>query len=89
MAPTTVFCPNGHCPARGQTGLGNSGIHSPKEPRCICPACHNTFSARKGTVFYRLHTSAETVVLVVALLAHGCPLQAIVAAFGVGRADRR
>jgi hypothetical protein len=29
-----------------------------------------------------LRTSAETVVIVVTLLAHGCPLQAIVAAFG-------
>jgi hypothetical protein len=35
-----------------------------------------------GTVFYRLRTSAETVVLVVTLLAHGCPVQAIVAALG-------
>jgi hypothetical protein len=34
-------------------------------------------------VFYRLRTSAETVVLVVTLLAHGCPVQAIVAAFGL------
>jgi IS1 family transposase len=34
-------------------------------------------------VFYRLRTSAETVVLVVPLLAHGCPVQAIVAALGV------
>jgi len=33
-------------------------------------------------VFYRLRTSAETVVIVVTLLAHGCPVQAIVAAFG-------
>ena len=40
------------------------------------------YSARKGTVFYRLRTSADTVVLVVTLLAHGCPVQAIVAAFG-------
>ena len=31
---------------------------------------------------HRLRTSAETVVLVVTLLAHGCPVQAIVAAFG-------
>jgi hypothetical protein len=31
---------------------------------------------------YRLRTSAETVSLVVTLLAHGCPPQAIVAAFG-------
>jgi transposase-like protein len=82
MDPTTVFCPNGHCHARGQTGMGNIGIHSQKEQRFICQECHKTFSARKGTVFYRLRTSAETVVLVVTLLAHGCPLQAIVAAFG-------
>jgi len=82
MDPTTVFCPNGHCHARGQTGQGNIGIHSHKEQRFICHECHKTFSARKGTVFYRLRTSAGTVVLVVTLLAHGCPLQAIVAAFG-------
>jgi transposase-like protein/IS1 family transposase len=82
MDPTTVFCPNGHCPARGQTGPGNIGIHSRKEQRFICHECRKTFSARTGTVFYRLRTSAETVVIVVTLLAHGCPLQAIVAALG-------
>jgi transposase-like protein/IS1 family transposase len=83
MDPTTTFCPNGNCPARGQSGQGNIGIHSQKEPRCICHACQKTCSARTGTVFYRRRTSAETVVLVVTLLAHGCPLHAIVAAFGV------
>jgi transposase-like protein len=82
MDPTTVFCPNTRCHARGQTGQGNIGIHSQKEQRFICHECHKTFSARKGTVFYRLRTSAETVVLVVTLLAHGCPVHAIVAAFG-------
>src|SRR5262250_860626 len=83
MDPTTVFCPNEHCPARGQTGMGNIGIHSQKEQRFLCHVGYKTFSARKGTVFYRLRTSAETVVIVVTLLAHGCPVQAIVAAFGV------
>ena len=82
MDPATTFCPNQHCPARGQTGQGNIGIHSQKEQRFSCHACHQTFSARTGTVFYRLRTSAETVVIIVTLLAHGCPLQAIVAAFG-------
>src|SRR5215813_5208833 len=82
MDPTTVFCPNRHCPARGQTGRGNIGIHSQKEQRFICHECHKTFSATTGTVFYRLRTAAETVSLVVMLLAHGCPVQAIVAAFG-------
>src|SRR3981081_566457 len=82
MDPTTTFCPNLACPARGQTGQGNIGIHSCKDKRLLCTACQKTFSATKGTAFYRLRTSAETVSLVVTLLAHGCPLQAIVVAFG-------
>jgi transposase-like protein len=82
MDPTITFCPNRNCPARGQTGQGNIGIHSQKEQRFICHECHKTFSTTKGTAFYRLRTAAETVSLVVTLLAHGCPVQAIVAAFG-------
>src|SRR6266567_1961965 len=82
MDPATTFCPNVACPARGQTGQGNIGIHSCKDKRFLCTECHKTFSATKGTAFYRLRTSAETVSLVVTLLAHGCPLQAIVVAFG-------
>src|SRR3989441_8112827 len=83
MDPTTVFCPNGNCHARGHIGQGNIGIHSRKEQRFICQECHKTFSATKGTVFYRLRTSTETVITIVTLLAHGCPVQAMVAAFGV------
>ena len=82
MNPTTVFCPNLACPARGQTGQGNIGIHSPKDQRFICTECHKTFSATKGTPLYRLRTSAETVTRVVTLMAHGCPVQAIVVACG-------
>ena len=44
--------------------------------------CRKTFSATKGTAFYRLRTAAETVALVVTLLAHGCPVHAMVAALG-------
>src|SRR5438309_4957552 len=82
MDPSTVFCPNLACPARGQIGRGNIGIHSRKDKRFLCTACQKTFSATKGTVLYRLRTSAETVVIVVTWLAHGCPVHAIVAAFG-------
>lgn len=82
MDPTTVFCPNLACPASGRTGQGNIGIHSRKSKRFICTQCRQTFTETKGTVFYRLRTSAETVTLVVTLMAHGCPLQAIVVAFG-------
>jgi transposase-like protein len=82
MDPTTVFCPNRNCPARGHTGQGNLGIHSRKEQRCICRECQKTFSATTGTVFSRRRPSAETVGLVVTVLAHGGPVQAIVAALG-------
>jgi transposase-like protein len=82
MDPTTVFCPNWACPARGQTGQGNIGIHSRQEQRFICRQCRRTFTATQGTIFYRLRTSVDVVVIVVTLLAHGCPLQAFVAGFG-------
>src|SRR3989454_1787896 len=81
MDPTTTFCPNLVCPARGQIGQGNIGIHAQRDRRFMCTQCHKTFSATKGTAFYRLRTAAETVALVMTLLAHGCPVAAIVAAF--------
>ncbi len=82
MDPQTQFCPNEVCVARGQVGQGNIGVHSWLEHRYRCRTCRQTFAATTGTPFYRLHTAAQTVTLVVTLLAHGCPLQAIVAAFG-------
>ena len=81
MDPTTTFCPNLACPARGQIGQGNIGVHSRKDRRFLCTACRKTFSATKGTALYRLRTAAETVTLVITLLAHGCPPHAIVVAF--------
>jgi transposase-like protein len=50
------------CPARGQTSKGNIGVHSQGEQRCICHACQQTFTATKGTRFYRLRTEAKTVI---------------------------
>ena len=83
MDPQGVFCPNPACPARGQANQGNIGMHSQKEQCFICKQCGQTFAARKGTPFYRLRECQEVVTVVVTLLAHGCPLQAIVAAFGL------
>src|SRR5467141_3027153 len=82
MDPTTTFCPNMACPARGQTGRGNIGIHSRKDRRFICTQCRKTFAATYGTVFYRLRTAGDLVALIMTLLAHGCPVQAIVVALG-------
>jgi transposase-like protein len=83
MDPQTVFCPNPDCPTRGQVDRGNIGVHSTKEHRYLCHVCRKTFAQTKGTVFYRLRTAQDVVTLVVTLLAYGCPLQAIVAAFGL------
>src|SRR5499427_7448242 len=82
MNPATVFCPNLACPARGQIGQGTLRIHSCKDQRFMCTECHKTFSATKGTALYRLRTPAETVRLVMTLMAHGGPLPASVVAFG-------
>ncbi len=83
MDPTNTLCPNPECPARGQIGQGNIGVHSIKERRYICHVCHKTFAETEGMMFYRLHKARDLVTTVVTLLAHGCPVQAIVAAFGL------
>ena len=83
MDSQTAFCPNLDCPAKGQPGKGNIVIHSRQHSRYKCRECGQTFTQTKGTPFYRLRHDQELVVRVVTLLAHGCPPQAIVAAFGL------
>jgi transposase-like protein len=81
--PTKAFCHNADCPARGKAGLGNIKVHCHKTRRLRCWTCGKTFAATTGTPFYRLHKEAGLLVCVVTLLAHGCPVQATVAAFGL------
>ncbi len=81
MDPQQQFCPNLNCQARGQRGAGNIRIHCRRDGRYYCTICKKPFSATTGTVFHRLHRSAEQVTLILTLLAYGCPVQAIVAAF--------
>jgi transposase-like protein len=83
MDPPAQFCHHPDCPARGQRGLGNIHVHSRKERRYRCTACGRTFAATHGTPLYRLKKPTELVIIVLTLLCHGCPLQAIVAAFGL------
>jgi hypothetical protein len=59
------------------------GIHWRQDRRFICKHCRKTFTSPHGTVFYRLRPSADLVVLLVPLLAHGGSVQALVAAFGL------
>jgi transposase-like protein len=83
MDPRQQFCHNVDCPSRGQVGQGNIGVHSQAEQRYVCHTCGRTFAATTGTAFYRLRTAADLVTVVLTLLSHGCPPQAIVAAFGL------
>jgi len=45
--------------------------------------CRKTFSATAGTVFAGLRKPTELIMIVIILLAYGCPIQAIVHAFGL------
>lgn len=83
MNPQEQFCHNEACHASGQVGQGNIVVHSQKERRYRCKCCGKTFSERKGTALAGIKKSAELFVLVITLLSYGCPVQAIVVAFGV------
>jgi hypothetical protein len=83
MNPQEQFCPNMECRARGKVGEGNITIHSRKEGRYKCKQCGKTFSETTGTALYGLKKASELFVIVVTLLAYGCPVQAIVVAFGL------
>jgi transposase-like protein len=81
MNPQEQFCPNPACHASGKAGGGNIIVHSQKEKRYRCTCCRKTFSERSGTAVQGIKKPVELFVQVTTLLAHGCPVQAIVAAF--------
>jgi transposase-like protein len=81
--PTKAFCDNPDCAARGKVGQGNIKAHCKKTRRFRCWTCGKTFAATTGTPFYRLHKETGLFVCVITLLSHGCPPQAIVAAYGL------
>src|SRR5438067_1453979 len=83
MDTSQQFCPNMACCARGQMGEGNITIHDRKRHRYRCKICKQTFRARRGTMFESVRKPMELVVIVVILLSYGCPVQAIVQAFGL------
>jgi transposase-like protein/IS1 family transposase len=82
MDASQVFCPNLDCMARGKIGEGNIVIHGKKRQRYRCKTCGKTFSAQAGTMFEGLRKPTTLIVMVVTLLAYGCPVQAIVQACG-------
>jgi transposase-like protein/IS1 family transposase len=83
MDASQVFCPNENCKARGQVGQGTIVSHGKTRTRYRCKACGKTFSAQAGTMFEGLRKPKTLIVIVVTRLSYGCPIQAIVQAFGL------
>lgn len=82
MNPHPLFCPNPACSSRGLQNEGNIVVHDSARCRFRCRTCKKTFSERQGTPFHGLKTDPQIVVLILTLLMYGCPLQAIVQAYG-------
>jgi len=78
MRPELVVCPKSDCGASDRIG-----IHSHQERRNICHTCDRTFAETTGTLLYGLKHPIWLVLIVLTLLAHGCPTPAIVAAFAL------
>ena len=83
MDPRTRFCHNPDCPARGNAGSATSASIAARSGATAAPPAVRTFAETRDTPLYRLKKTAELVTIVLTLLCHGCPLQAIVAAFGL------
>jgi transposase-like protein len=71
------------CPKCGDEAQGRIGIHSHQERRYICHQCSKTFAETVGTPLYGLKHPSWLVIIVLTLLAYGCPIPAIVLAFGL------
>jgi transposase-like protein len=83
MDPQAQFCHDPDCPARGVVGRGDIRIHSRTSRRYRCATCRRTFAETRGTPFYRKRAAHDLITTVLTLLTHGCPTQAIAAAFGI------
>lgn len=83
MDASKQFCPNEACSARGQREQGTIIIHDRKRQRYRCKVCKHTWSSRRGTMFEGLRKPMDLIVIVVTLLTYGCPVQAVVHAFGL------
>jgi hypothetical protein len=75
--------PTRTAPLAAKSGAGTSGCTVGRRGGTSATAAARPFAATVGTPFYRLRTAADLVTLVLTLVCHGCPTQAIVAAFGL------
>jgi transposase-like protein len=80
LAPAGSFCWNSQCADYNKINAGNLrkfGHTRRGVPRLQCKTCHKVFAKTKGTLFYRLRHSEQTVTECVALVAERNSLAAI------------
>lgn len=78
MNPQIEVC--SHCGAEGKSG--QIAVHSRRERRYRCRVCRRTFVETSESALYGLK-KADVFVIVVSLLAHGCPAQAVMVTYGL------
>lgn len=72
------YCDDKQCSSYQLVGGANLKIKSRKTGQMYCNVCKNTFSVRKGTMFFDLRTPIDKVISSLSLLASGMGSNAVV-----------
>lgn len=86
MVSEGAFCPNRRCEAHGKLSKGNIikfGKTNTGVQRYRCKLCGGTFTATRGTLFYRRQTPRKEILETLALLAEGVRISSIARAKGI------
>lgn len=85
LASAGTFCPNEKCHRYAEVEAGNIikfGRSKRGVQRYQCKSCRTTFTATRGTLFYRKHTPVEDILETLALLAEGARISSLSRAKG-------
>lgn len=85
LASAGTFCPNEECqlyPKVDETNIIKFGKSKQGVQLYQCKSCKTTFSATRGTLFYRKHTPLKDIIETLALLAEGVRISSISRAKG-------
>ena len=80
LASAGTFCPNEKCNHYAKVGEGNLikyGLSKRGVQRYRCKSCISTFTATRGTLFYRKHAPLKDILETLALLAEGVRISSI------------
>jgi transposase-like protein len=85
LASAGTFCPNEECNQYAKVDEGNLikfGRSRQGVQRYQCKSCGTTFTATRGTLFYRKHTPLKDILETLALLAEGVRISSLSRAKG-------